>query len=107
MIQVVGKFMKKQVQVGKMLQQKTERSAIIAKLYDYTIEDPGLKAMIHMTKTFDREPTQKQETYYKHCDDIFVGDLNKEYNTLFIGLRYVLWNNHVNWLFKIHHCKHS
>ena len=75
-----------------------------AKLYDYTIEDSGFEGDdTYDENFFDREPIIETRNVLQALrDDIFVGDLNKEYNTLFfIGLRYVLSEQpYVNWLFK-------
>ena len=75
-----------------------------AKLYDYTIEDSGFEGDdTYDENFFDREPIIETRNILTALrDDIFVGDLNKEYNTIFfIGLRYVLSEQpYVNWLFK-------
>ena len=75
-----------------------------AKIYDYTIEDSGFEGDdTYDENFFDREPIIETRNILQALrDDIFVGDLAKEYNTLFfIGLRYVLSEQpYVNWLFK-------
>ena len=77
---------------------------ISSDVYDYTISSSGFAGTDTFdTNFYDDEPTAETRNILTALrDDIFVGDLEKEYNTIFfIGLRYVLSEQtYVDWLSK-------
>jgi len=74
------------------------------KLYDYTQDATGFASGDNFDdNTFDQEPvTETRKALTALRDDLFIGDLAVEYNTLFfIGLRKVLEEQtYVDWMFK-------
>ena len=74
------------------------------KLYDYSQDATGYDGEDNFDdNTFDQEPvTETRKILTALRDDLFIGDLKKEYNTLFFtGLRKVLEEQtYVDWMFK-------
>jgi hypothetical protein len=74
------------------------------KLYDYTQDATGYDGEDNFDdNTFDQEPvTETRKVLTALRDDLFIGDLKVEYNTLFFtGLRKVLeQQTYVDWMFK-------
>ena len=74
------------------------------KLYDYSQDATGYDGEDNFDdNTFDQEPvTETRKVLTALRDDLFIGDLKVEYNTLFFtGLRKVLeQQTYVDWMFK-------
>ena len=74
------------------------------KLYDYSQDNTGFASGDNFDdNTFDQEPvTETRKILTALRDDLFIGDLKVEYNTLFFtGLRKVLAEQtYVDWMFK-------
>jgi len=74
------------------------------KLYDYSQDATGYDGEDNFDdNTFDQEPvTETRKILTALRDDLFIGDLKVEYNTLFFtGLRKVLeQQTYVDWMFK-------
>ena len=73
------------------------------RLYDYSFETSGYDANVYDFGFYDREPVEELRNILTALkDDIFVGDLESEYNKLFFAsLRYAFSEQeNVDWAFK-------
>ena len=73
------------------------------RLYAFATKTSGYDAIIYDTGFYDREPVQELRNIVAALrDDIFVGDLEQEYNKLFFaGIRYAFSEqSNIDWAFK-------
>ena len=73
------------------------------RLYDYSFETSGYDASVYDVGFYDREPVNELRNILTALkEDIFVGDLQNEYNSLFFAsLRYIFSEQeNVDWAFK-------
>jgi len=72
-------------------------------LYNYSVETTGYDANVYDISFYDKEPVQELRNIISAIkEDLFVGDLVKEYNELFFaGIRYAHSEQvNVDWAFK-------